>query len=760
MEETTVVGKSLPRIDGLEKVTGTAKYTDDLDFPGLLHAKVLRSPHAHAKILRIDTSEAEKLPGVRAVITHKDVPKVAYNSSWRGPFHFGILAADEYVLDNEVRFIGDKVAAVAADDPQIAEEALKLIRVDYQPLPAVFDAIEAMKPDAPLVHPEQPEPVKGNITRHATLGTGDVEKGFSEADYVFEGKYTTQRQAHCCLETHGSVASFDAARNKLTVFTPNQVPFCLRFLLSTILGMPESRIRVKVPPLGGGFGSKDETFEEPILAILSKITGRPVKIRYSREEEMIFTRTRHASISHIKSGFKKDGTLTFRYIKVIMDTGPYATGGPQVLFAGGSRWVTLYRSPNILFDGYLIYTNNNVAGAYRGFGNAQINFATECHMDEVAEKMGIDPLELRLKNVINSGDVNPATGYTIESCGMRECIALGAERVGWSDRKDLSKVARGIGMGVNTHVSGARPYIPEISSATIKINDDGTVVLLVGVSDLGTGVETVLAQIAAEGLGVRLEDISVVLGDTDATPFDYGAYASRTTYMAGNAVLKVAREAKALLLKHAAKMLEASTDLLEIKDSVVFVNENPDKKLKVSEVAMALHYSKVGPQTIVISSMVDPATNSPTFSAQFAEVQVDTETGRVKVLRIVSAHDLGRAINPKAVDAQVEGAVLMGLGLATTEDFLVRDGRVLNPNLKDYKLPTPLDMPRVETILVESNEPKGPFGAKGVGESALVSIAPAIANAIYNAVGVRIHDLPITPEKVLKALKQKGEKGA
>ena len=746
---TTIVGQSVPRIDAKEKVTGRAKFCDDLDFADILYARILRSPYAHAKILKIDTSEAEKLEGVRGVLTPEDVPKIPYNSSWRGAFHFGVLPEDEYVLDETVRFIGDKVAAVAAEDPFTAEKALELIRVEYKELPAVFDSQEAMKPEAPKIH------AKGNIARHALLNVGDVEKGLREADYIFEGSYETQRVQHCTLETHGSIASLDPFSGRLTVWSSTQVPFNIRFVLSAVLAMPMSKIRVIKPYVGGGFGGKDELFDEPIVALLSKKTGRPVKIQYSREEDIISSRTRHPSIIELKTGVKKDGTLTARLLKAITNTGAYAAAGPQVTYCVGFRWLALYRCPNMKFEGYCVYTNEPISGAYRGYGNPQSNFATETQMDEIAEKLGIDPVELRLKNVVRQGDIHPGTGWVLDSCALDECIRRGAERLGWRSKRALQRGKnRGVGMGVNVHNTNSKPFIHEHSSAVVKVNEDGTIMLLTGTAEIGTGSTTVLAQIVAETIGARFEDVTVVSGDTDATPYDLGAYASRTTHLGGNAAMMAAAKAREEFLKQASQMLRAPVEDLAVKNSQIYTKGDPSKKVTFYEVAHEIHYGD-NPRDVTCSASYVPPTNAPPFAAQFAEVEVDTETGKVKVLRIVSAHDCGRAIHPELAKGQVEGAILQGIGYALTEAMIVKEGKTLNANLKDFKLPTACDMPEdVEVLLVEPYEPTGPYGAKGIAESALVSIAPAIANAIYDAIGVRIRELPITPDKILEALRE------
>jgi len=757
-----VIGRGVPRVTGTLEASGAAKYAPDIELPGMLYAKILRSPYAHAVIKKIDTSKAERLPGVVAVVTHKDVPRIAYTGEGGPPsISFTGKAGkseesfprDEYILDNKVRHVGDKVAVVAAVDEDTAEEALELIDVDYEVLPAVFDPEEAMKQGAPKIHRS-----KNNIAAHIVNEWGDIERGFREADYVFEGRYTTPRQAHAALEPHACVADYSRYSGELTVWTTTQIPFVNQRILSELLNIPMNRIRIIKTFTGGGFGGKDEILLEPICALMSMITGRPVKLVLTREEVFVGTRTRHPSVIYLKTGVKKDGILTSRYIRAILNGGAYASHGPSVTAAMGSREIGLYRCPNVKFDGYCVYTNCPPAGAFRGYGNPQQTFAIEQQIDEIAEKLGMDPVDLRLKNAIRKGDLNPGTGLKLESCGLQECIRKGAEKMDWIKKRRMPREARGskrrgYGMGIFMHNSGCVPYLPECSSSIVTVNSDGTAKVLVGSADIGQGSSTIMAQIAAEELGLSLKDVSVVSADTGVVPFDQGTYGSRTSYVMGNAVLAAARDAKNQILELASKVLKTSAENLEIREGKVRIKKGEGKEIPVSTIISGFQFSPKEGKIIVGKASYQPPSNAPYFGAQFVEVEVDTETGEINVLKVVNAQDVGKALNPLTVEGQLEGAVYMGLGLALTENLVVDErGNPLNLNFTDYRLLRATDMPRVELIIVEDKEPSGPFGAKGMGEGGLNPTAAALANAVFDALGVRIREIPMVSEVVYKKL--------
>jgi xanthine dehydrogenase molybdenum-binding subunit len=752
MAEFQTIGKPVSRLEGLAKVTAATQYGVDLALPGMLYAKVLRSPYAHARVLRVEASRAAALPGVRAVLTADDVPPVTFNAVYSGLSEKYVkhLVEDQRIFDEKVRYVGEAVAAVAADTPELAEQALELIEVEYEPLPAVLDPEEALRPGAPQIHPHSPDNIVG---RPIVFQWGDLEKGFSEADLVLEERYTTPRHQGCPMEPHVCLAAWDAS-GKLTLWTSTQIPFRVRFVLAKVLGLSEGRIRVIMPQVGGGFGAKQEVGVEPICALLARKSGRPVKLELTRTEEFHCTSTRHGAIVDLKMGARKDGTLVVSHGKMLLDTGAYVCHGLGVATLASVTFTGLYRCPNMRYEAQVVYTNHPIAGALRGFGQFQILFAMESMMDALAEGLGMDPLEIRLKNHIRAGEVDPRTGFTIESCGLEECIREGARRIGWTDRRKASKggsLRRGVGMGCLMDVSGAKPFLPEQSAVFLKCNEDGSLSLLTGVADSGQGIRTALAQIAAEELGVGVEQVQVTAGDTELTPFDLGNYASRTTYVAGMAVRRAAQEVKRQLLEQAAHLLEARVEDLDYRGGHIYPRGSPERAVSVAQVARyAQHTAAV---SIMGAASHQPPHNAPGFGAHFAEVEVDMETGRVRVLRVVAANDVGRAINPQDCEGQIEGGVLQGIGFTLGEELhFDESGHPINPRFSEYQVPGPESVPEIETILVESEEPSGPFGAKGVGDIVVTAIAPAIANAIYNATGRRIRDLPLTPERVLGAL--------
>jgi xanthine dehydrogenase molybdenum-binding subunit len=750
-----VVGKKLPRVDAIAKATGQAKYSVDLELPGMLHGKILRSPHPHAKIVRIDTSEAEKLPGVKAILTFKDIPKVKFNPSTR--YNFPPLPEDAYILADKARFVGDEIAAVAAESEEIAEEALSLIKVEYEKLPAVFDPEEAMKPGAPKIH----DWADNNIVARISVNQGDVEKGFKEADLILEDEFKVQPQHHCALEPHACVAHYTS--EGLTIWSSTQVPFQVRNLVAKILDLPIHKVRVIKPHVGGGFGGKDEMFHEALAALLSKRTGRPVKIELTRAEVFSATRTRHSGKERVKIGFKKDGTIVALHLETIFNAGAYSAASPRITRANGVRALGLYRLPNYRFDGYCVYTNVVPAGAFRGYGNPQQGFAIEQMLDMAAEKLGIDPIEIRLKNVVRVGDPNPLTKGIFESVGIADCIKKGAELIGWQRRKPKiisNTKRRGYGMAIAAHWTSVAPYAQEYVGAVVNINPDGTINLMVGASDIGQGSDTVMCQIAAEILGLSLSDVSIIAADTAVTPWDAGSYSSKTTHIAGNAVRLAAIDAKNKLLTEAAKILKVDKEELECKDKKVFLKSDPSKSVSVPEIINWMKLNSEEPW-IIGKGVYKMITNCPTYLAHFVELSVDIQTGSVEVLKFVACQDVGVAINPLQVEGQMEGSIHMGMGYALTEGIIFdkETGKVLNNSFVDYKLIPPKDMPEeIITELIPTYEPTGPFGAKGCSEVGMTPVAPAIANAIYDAIGIRIKELPMSKERVLTTFKRKNLK--
>ncbi len=762
------VGRNQRKVDGLALVTGRAQYVDDIELRGLLYAKILRSPNAHARIVELDVQEALNLPGVHAVLTHRDVPRVQYTTAGQGAPEPS--PKDTFVLDEKVRYVGDAVAAVAAETPQIAQEALGRIKVKWEILPAVFDMERAMDPHAPRIHEipsangiSSPE---RNIAAQVEVTDGDPERGFAEADLVVENRYHVGRVHASHTEPHVCITYLDEG-GRLVVRTSTQVPFHVRRIIAPLVGLPIGHIRVIKPRIGGGFGAKQEVILEPICALLTLKTGRPVRVQLSREEVFVSSRTRHAQILRCKVGVMKDGTIAADELEVLADTGAYGSHALTVQCNTGSKSLPLYKTHqyqqgvnNVHFKATAVYTNLPVAGAIRGYGAPQGFFALETTLDEIAVKLGMDPIDLRLKNLVHEGD-SPAlleklgegregVKQTLKSCGVRECIKQGMVEIDWHKkraRKDSGVIRRGVGVAVLQQGSGI-PGI-DMGAVTIKLNEDGSFNLLTGATDLGTGSDTILAQIAAEVLGTDADKFQVLSSDTDLTPYDTGAYASSTTYITGMAARKAAEQVREKILTRAAKMLGEKAAGLTLKDGLV---RGPKGSLTIGEVGADALYEHEQEQIMASASHISYDCPPP-FAAHFAEVSVDTETGRVEVLKYVAAVDCGTAINPQLAEGQTLGGIHFGLGYALTEEYhFGQRGQLLNPRFLDYKIFSAADMPEIKVILVPTFEPTGPFGAKSVSEIPTNGPAPAIGNAIFVAVGIRLRELPFTPERVLKAL--------
>jgi len=755
----SVVGKRLPRPDVYEKITGTAQYMADIKFPRLLVGKVLRSPFPHARILKVDTSKAEALQGVEAVVTGKDVvPRKQFAGGFlntpASPKGVPPAWEDQYVINEKARYVGDAVAAVAAIDEETAEEAVGLIEVEYEELPAVFDPRDAIKPGAPVIH----DSVKNNIPFHmpCPISEGDLERGFKEADCIVEGEFSTTKQAPCPIEPSAAIARFDPA-GRLTVYSQSQLPHLARSSIADIFDMPVGMIKLINPAIGGHFGVRLDFGPELLCALLAKKAGGPVKLEYTKEEDFVACHTRTGFRYNAKLGFKNDGTLTAIEIKAMAHLGGYMSRGAAVGGVFMSQGIGKYRCPSRLAETDFVYTNTSKSYAMRGFGNPAMAWGVEQLMDEAAEKLGIDPVEIRLKNVKQAGEPG-STGLSIPSIALDECLKIGSEKIGWKkkrQRKENGSKRYGIGMACMMHTSGSQPQGHEHSNAFIKLNEDGSASLIIHPCDPGTGSWGTLAQIAAEELGIGAEDIQVVTGDTDITMFDVGSKASRVIYNTGNAVLGAARDAKAQILERAAEMLGTTPDELDVKDRYVYVKSDPEKRITHAEVARRSIYNFEGKGLNIFGKCsFDPTTVSPPSQAAFAEIEVDVDKGKIKLLNMLVVNDSGTVINPTSLEGQIEGGVAQGIGFAMTEHFDIDQatGTLTTDNFETYKLPTTLDMPEIEIVHIERPDPIGPFGAKSVGESSPITIAPAIANAIYHAIGVRIRELPITPEKILAGL--------
>lgn len=767
IDRTKVVGKPEPKVDAVKLAVGKPVYTDDIEMRDMLHAALLTSPHAHARIVKIDTRKAKALPGVHAVLTYEDVARVLYASG--GQSYPNPKPYDQVSLDNKVRHIGDRVAVVAAETPEIAYEALKLIDVQYEVLPAVFDPEEAMGPGAPVIH-DEPD-VDGihdrerNIVHHIDASVGDAAAQWALADHIFEGEYRVHQVQQASIEPHVTVTWWDED-DRLVIRTSTQVPFHVRRMVAPLLGLPVKRIRVIKPRIGGGFGGKQEMLIEDLCAHLTIATGRPVRFEYTREHEFTSARSRHPQILRFKTGVTSDGQVVAAELYIIGNTGAYGTHGLTVQMVSGFRGLTTYNAPYSRFICDVVYTNIPTPGAYRGYGAPQSLFALEVHMEEIAVALGMDVIEFKRKNWIKVGDplvMSVALGegregiaQVVSTSALPECVDIGARAMGWYEKRGVDKTVhgkphlrRGIGMAVAMHGTGIAGL--DMGAASIKINDDGSFNLLVGATDLGTGSDTVLAQIAAETLGVPLDDILIYSSDTDFTPFDTGAYASSTTYISGGAVMKAAEDVRQQLIDHVSKhMLHVPADELDVTDRMVVARDG--RSVTLAEVALhSLHQADQHQIMATASHMSEES--PPPFAAQFAEVTVDVETGQVTVDRLLMAVDCGIAINPITASGQVEGGMTQALGYAHCEEMAYdAEGRVQATRFDDYRIYRANEMPQLEVIFVETYEPSGPFGAKAVAEIPKDGVAPAVASAIYDATGVRMRAIPFTPERVWKSL--------
>ena len=744
------VGKALQRIDGVDKVTGSAQYGADIKLENMLHARLLRSPHPHARVKYIDTSAAQKLAGVRAVATIFEVPKVI-------EYWFSLRTEEKkrkmFLRDNVVRFVGDPVVAVAADDQATVDRALSLIEVDFEPLKALHDPKVAMAEKDISIHS------RGNVAFKVNRVYGDINEGFENADIIIENTYRTSKQKHAALEPFGTCIAHYQSNGKLSVYSSSQLPHWSRHYLAGALELPLNRVRVIKPHTGGSFGGRCGLIHglEVMCSWLSRQTGRPVRMSFTRDEDFMATESRHPMTIRMKTGATGDGILTANEVEIVSDVGGYGTHYIGVIADCLSTGVGLYRIPNYSFKGTAVFTNKSPCGALRGYGNPQMNFAQESQIDIIAETLQMDPLDLRLKNYRQAGEIDPVLEQEILSNGLEECLERGAASSGWKQKRRQQPAngarKRGIGLSVMLHGTGAGKALPDPAAATVMINADGSVNLVTAAADEGQGNRTVLAQIAAETLGIDFDKISVSETDTETTPLDCGTHGSRQAYGGGLAVKAAATEAREKLLVYAGDKLGTGKDQLRIKDGAILEKTNPDNRILISDLMRKIQIEDMSVCEQVIGSATGVAPAMPGYyGAIFAEVEVDVETGEVRVLKLTSAFDVGRAINPDLVEGQITGGAVMGMGFALTEDLLVRDGRILNSSFTDYRLLRACDAPEIAAIIVESNEPTGPYGAKGIGEGCMVNVASAISNAIRHATGARMRDLPMTPESILEEL--------
>jgi len=764
MSQTKVVGKSEVKVDAKKLAQGRAVFTDDFRLDGMLYGALLTSPHAHARIRNVDISRSLTLPGVHVVLTHKEIPRVKYASG--GQSYPQPLPYDQVSLDNKVRHVGDRVAIVAAETLEIANQALNLIDVDYEILPAIVDMESAMQEGAPMIHDEiDTEGIydrERNIVVHIEAKVGDVAKAFADADYVFDGEYRTPKQQQVHLEPHVTITYLDED-DRLVIRTSTQVPFHIRRMVAPLIGLPVKKIRVIKPRIGGGFGNKQELILEDLCAHLTLAANRPVRMEYTRTQEFTSSRSRHANIVRYRVGVK-DEMITAADLYLIGDTGAYGAHALTVNMVGGFKGLTLYNPPNSKFISDVVYTNTPPAGAFRGYGAMQCQYGIETLMEEIADKLNLDVGEFKRKNWIKLGEPmhlskqlgegREGVEQSLKTSAMDEAVNIGLEATDFYAKREkyraqTGRYRHGIGMAVVMHGSGIADL--DMAAATLKMNDDGSFNLLIGATDLGTGSDTILGQMAAEVLGVPLEDIIVYSSDTDFTPFDVGAYASSTTYISGGAVRKAALMIKEQILEHAALMLELSDPTsLKLKNQQVIA---PDGRMvTLEDVGLSSLHQLRQHQIMATASHTSPLSPPPT-AAQFAKIILDTETGKIETERLLMVVDCGRVINPLTAAGQVEGGMSQALGFALTEEMLFdQNGQPLNASLGKYHIPRAAQMPAMDVIFVQTDEPSGPFGAKSVSEIAIDGVAPAMASAIHNATGVWMREVPYTPERVKAAL--------
>jgi 4-hydroxybenzoyl-CoA reductase subunit alpha len=807
MSEFSIIGKPTAMVDAAEKTTGAGKYTDDLSLPNMLIGKILHSPYPHARITRMDASRAEKLDGVVAVVVGTDAPK---------PYGILPVGHDEHALAlDKVRYVGDNVACVVAISEAIAERALELIDVQYEVLPAYFDPEESMKAQTDLIHDNKP----GNLEKDYHHAFGDPDKGFAEAEHMVEARFIANEVTHAAMEPHCTLASFEldphtGKLGRLTVWSSTQVPYYLQHKLSLVLEMPMSQIRVIKPLVGGGFGGKSEVIPlEIIAAVAARKAQAPVKITYTREEVFWAHRGRPRTIIDLKTGVKNDGRITSVKARVVQDGGAYCSYGVVTILYSGALLGALYDIPNIQYDGYRVLTNKPACGAMRGHGTVNVRFAFESQLDELAAKIGMDPAEIRQRNLLKPPCIT-VNGLRVQSYGLPECIEKTVERSGWKQRRGKLPKGRGLGIACSHYVSGAansiiRSDMPH-STVNMKIDRDGGVVVYTGASEIGQGSDTMTAQVAAEVLGCSLARVRVIAADTDLTPIDIGSYSSRVTFMAGNATMRAAEDVKKRIAAAAATKMNCAAEDLAFRDDLVFkkgtaapvVKKDQAEEMDVTQAGASVSgrvegqilrgslqqkRKEEGPkewmtfeEAVVAAidfhgALTGTGSYAPppearggkhkgggvgpspaySYSAQVAEVSVDEDTGEVTVHKVWAAHDCGRALNPVSVEGQIIGSVWMGMGQALTEEMVWKDGMLMNAGMLEYRSPSSVESPEVEPIIVESIDPEGPFGAKECSEGSLAATIPAIANAIYDAVGVRLHESPFTPERVLAALRAK-----
>lgn len=757
-----VIGESVNRSDAIAKVTGKARYSEDYSESDMLVGKVLRSQYAHAIIKNIDVSKAKALDGVKAVITHKDLSKIKFATAghpWSlDPSHRDV--EDRLILTDKARFVGDAIAAVVAEDELIAQKALELIKVEYDVLPAVFNAKESIQPGAPIIHEEKPD----NIISSFGANIGDIDEEIKNADYIFTGEYETSAVQHCHMENQSAYAYKDSS-DRIVIVTSTQIPHIVRRIVAQALGLPWGKVRVIKPYIGGGFGNKQDVTIEPLTAAMSlAVNGEPVRLTLTREEVFVDTRTRHAMLFNIKTAVSKDGYLKGIYMSNLVNNGAYASHGHSIAMSAASKFRPLYNFSAIKVEPKTIYTNLPVAGAMRGYGIPQICFALESHLDDIAKSLNIDPIEFREKNFINIGHTDKLSNLVVRSFGLKECVKKGKELINWNEKKEKYKnqssdKRRGLGMACFSYFSGTHPVALELAGARIVMNQDGSCQLQVGATEIGQGSDTVFSQMAAEIIGIPFDMIHIVsMQDTDITPYDSGAYASRQTFVTGAAVKKAATEVRNKVLKIASKKTGLSADELDIINGDIIEKRLNGFICTIEDISMEAFYNRIDAEPITSDVSENVRMNAIAYGVTFAEVEVDIITGKIEVLEIYNVHDSGTIINPKLAEGQVQGGVSMALGYALSEKMIFdnKTGKLLNNNLLDYKLQTILDTPNIGVAFVETYDPGASFGQKSLGENPAISPAPAIRNAVLDATGVAFNKLPMNPQAVYEKFKEEG----
>lgn len=757
-----VVGKSPARKDAVDKVTGAAMYTDDLFVPGMLVGRLVHSPHAHARVIKVNKEKALALPGVIAVICHEDLPDVVYPTAGHpysmDPKHRDV--ADRKIFADVARYVGDVVAGVVAEDEVIARRAAELVEVEYEVLPFVLSPKEAMAEGAPQLH----EGFPNNILASFGNDYGDTIEQLRTAALCVDATYSTNIVQHAQMENQTAFAQIDS-HGRIIITSSTQIPHIVRRIVGQALDIPWGRVQVIKPYIGGGFGNKQDVIAEPLVAAMTlKCGGRPVRLAYDREEVFQDTRTRHAIEFTFHSCLDENRKLVATHVEAVSNNGSYASHGHSIIMAATSKFRPLYHWKAFRIEPKTVYTNLPTAGAMRGYGAPQMTYALECHMDDMARSFGMDPIEFRQMNLVRVGYEDPVTHNKVQSFGIPECIRVGMEKYDWKNRRreledQTGPKRRGLGMALLSYGSGTFPAGLELSGARMYLNQDGSATLMVGATEIGQGADTVFAQMAAETTGISYDRIYVrSTQDTDISPFDTGAYASRQTYVAGFAVHKAAKEIKEKILKAASRLTGRSAQNLDTEDDHVVMAGTRERVISIADVSLDTYYNTLHAEPISADVSNNTRVNTFSYGATFCEIEVDMRTGKIEILDITNIHDCGTVINPKTAEGQVFGGMSMGIGQALTEDlkFDPRSGRCLNPNLLDYKIGTAMDTPPMHCYFVETNDPTSPYGQKSLGEPPTLSPAPAIRNALLHATGIAMNSLPMSQQRVFEAIKQAG----